>query len=61
MIEFKPAYRTTILSDYGMTKQETETKDKNFKPKYSLPKKYSVIDRISRVHGSRFKSRLILD
>ena len=58
MIEFKPSYKT-ILSTNERSSQEK--KAGNFTPNFTLPNNGFVIDRRSRVPGSRFKSRLIVE
>lgn len=58
MIEFKPSYKTTLTNNERSTQ---EKKDGSFTPKFILPNKNGVIDRSSRVPGSRFKSRLIVE
>jgi hypothetical protein len=58
MIEFKPSYKTILSNNDRITH---EKKDGSFIPKYRLPNNGGVIDRRSRVPGTRFKSRLIIE
>jgi hypothetical protein len=58
MIEFKPSYKTTLTNNEKSTHKK---KDGSFTPSFILPNNNGVIDIRSRVSGSRFKSRLIVE
>ena len=56
MVEFKPSYKLILSNDIVIAQ---EKKDEFFTPKFKLPDNIDVVDRRSRITGSRFKSRLI--